>query len=279
MDSVVLVAVQVAAPGFLGILSGFLSAWWTLRYRFALEQKQRDAEETRKLKLQYLDPLRVAAEALHDQLVDIRKRIGRYDKLLRNTTQELLDKNSEMLSLAEGYQLRQKQAERVKWANDFGHYAISTLRITALYLYHANKILQELPYVELTAGDNAALRDHLTRVSKALGGEFGIWEALQGSLGDYMVKEDGGLMNYREFCGEVFSEERYLWFLRLIHFYLDIDLKDEDEREEMINSLCSLNDFLKKQTAGLPRQLPTMHRWDRALQFVKFWRPGRDLNP
>ena len=82
-----------------------------------------------------------------------------------------------------------------------------------MYLLHASTILQKLPYVELSPGDDARLRHYLMHVREAIGGPYGIWSELQDSLGGYLLKEDGGIMNYREFCMEIYNDNEYLWFL------------------------------------------------------------------
>jgi hypothetical protein len=254
--------VKVVVPTlFGGVLTGSFGAWLTMRSKmkeintnFALDQQKKDAEAKAKLKLHYLDPLRVSTQALCNRLVQIVERRDRADTFLCDTIQQLRANKSSTLPDGVPYQLWKNDIECIKWANDVGHFVISTLRITALYLYHASQILQKLPYVELSVGDDAALRRKLTQVGKALGGPYGIWEELQDSLGNYILKENGSLMDYREFCNEIFHETHYLWFLRLIDFYGDIATKTKAEMDEMIESLQALDTFLKR-TSGFSGQL------------------------
>ncbi len=83
-----------------------------------------------------------------------------------------------------------------------------------------------------------------------MGGAYGIWEELQDSLGNYLLKENGNIMDYREFCEEIFDETDYLWFLRLIDFYGDIHIKASAEIHEMVESLQTLDAFLKQTSAS-----------------------------
>lgn len=126
---------------------------------------------------------------------------------------------------------------------------ISTLRITSLYFYHANRVLEKLPYLELTQGDDAELRQYIIRVGKSLGGPYGIWEDLHDSLGKYMMQQNGKVINYRDFCrNEILHKTNYVWFTRVIEFYRDLNKKTSPELGEMINSMKELRDFLKRKS-------------------------------
>ncbi|MEQ8161833.1 MAG: hypothetical protein ABRQ33_11640, partial [Smithellaceae bacterium] len=120
---------------------------------------------------------------------------------------------------------------------------VSTLYITAVYFAYASKIRREFPFIQLSSGDNKALLYRIADVRFSIGGKFGIWEALQDSLGRYLINEDGAIKNYRNFT-EAISSEDAVWFNRLIDFYKDIDKKLEDHLENIESSLEALIDFL-----------------------------------
>jgi hypothetical protein len=254
-DTTTLELLKTVSPILAGLVSGILAAWLTARWKlneittqFEFERREREEEAKEKLKMQYLDPLRFSAQALHDRIRDIIERRTKSDTLLCDTIRQIEANNISVLPHDAKYDLWTNDTARVHWANDMGHFALSTLLITASYFYNASKILRELPYVELSAGDDAALRDHLIRVRKAFGGPYGIWDELQDSLGSYIIKENNIVMNYREFCHEIFHKTDALWFSRLISFYGDVHMKNENELDEMVKSLRSLDSFLDQKS-------------------------------
>lgn len=236
---------KIVAPALLGILGGLLSAWFTMRSGYAIKQRERESEVRDKLKLQYLDPLRVATQDLRDRLIEIKERQNRKDTLLADTIKQLKSNKCGHLSGDAPYKLWGNEVEFSEWANDIGCFALSTMRITALYFYRASKILKELPYVELSVGQDVELRSYLINVKRSLDGPYGIWHELQDSLGEYLVNGDNKIKNYKEFCYEIFDDKSYYWFLRLITFFQDICLKTDDEVNNMIQSLNALDSFLK----------------------------------
>jgi hypothetical protein len=236
---------KIVVPALLGILGGLLSAWFTLRSGYEIKQREREREARDKLKLQYLDPLRVATQNLRDRLIEIRERQNRKDTLLTDTIQQLKSNKCGHLPSDAPYKLWSDEVEFSAWANDIGCFALSTLRITALYFYRASKILRELPYVELSVGQDVELRNYLMNVKRALDGPYGIWHELQDSLGEYLVNGDNKIKNYKDFCCEIFDDKSYYWFLRLINFFQDFHLKTDDEMNNMIQSLDTLDSFLR----------------------------------
>ncbi len=113
---------------------------------------------------------------LLSRIRNINKRIARNDKLLQDTLRELKSK-------AQG-----DQAAFASWANGWGEYSLSTLYSTMLYFARAARIRSELPFVRLSSDDDEELLKKLSEVRKAFGGDYGIWESLQDSLGAYMWK-------------------------------------------------------------------------------------------
>ncbi len=214
------------------------------------KKKEEDQEE---IKEEYLDPLRVAAQVFLDRLEHINKDyINTSSTFFFDTIRQLEANYAGVLPEGVPYQLWKNDTERFKWANDYGNLVISTLRITSLYFYHANIVLEKLPYLELTPGNDDELRRYIIRVGKSLGGKYGIWEDLHDSLGKYMIKKDGNIMDYRDFCrNEILHKENYVWFSRMIEFYRDFPLKEEKERQEMIDSLRELCGYLKEKTDTL----------------------------
>lgn len=243
-------------------LSGVFAAYFTMRSRLneikkaaeIVREKQKE-EDKERLKEEYLDPLRVSAQVFLDRLEHINSYIQKYrnnrdsDNLFFDTIEQLQANYANILPEGVSYQLWENDTERFKWANNYGHLVISTLRITSLYFYHANRVLEKVPYLELTPNYDSELRRYIINVGKSLGGPFGIWEDLHDSLGKYMMQKDGNVMNYRDFCrNEILHKTNYVWFTRVIEFYSDIPKKTIPEIDGMINSLKELCEFLKRKT-------------------------------
>ncbi|HUP59169.1 MAG TPA: hypothetical protein VNA69_01985 [Thermoanaerobaculia bacterium] len=173
----------------------------------------------------------IATADFRERLEDIDDRIRRNDVLLANTMNDVKNRSH-------------VDVEYARWANGFGHFALSTLYITVVYFACASKIRADLPFVNLSSGDDRRLLDLLSKVRQAVGGEFGIWENLQDSFGSYVRRDDGSIMNYRHFCSLIGDEVTCPWFLRLIDFYRDLDRKLQEERQQMIRELRALEAFL-----------------------------------
>ncbi|TRU27128.1 MAG: hypothetical protein EWV81_08145 [Microcystis aeruginosa Ma_SC_T_19800800_S464] len=249
---------KVLVPALLGLLGGLLSAWLTMRSSYVMKHREKVSEELNKLKLEYLDPLRVASQDLHDRLIEIRERQNQKDLILQTGLQQLIANKTGNSPENPPYKyIWQNKGDYAEWANDIGCFALSTLRITALYFYEAGKILQQLPYVKLSYEDDSELRKLLIDVRIALGGCYGIWSELQDSIGEYLLKENGKPRNYREFCCEIVYDVNYYWFYRLIRFFADFHLKTPDEVERMIKSLEKLERFIRDKTPQVDQFKPS----------------------
>ena len=205
----------------------------TTNHKLKKEFKIAKEKENEQIRIKYLQPLLVAAQDLLERITDIRRRRMNDQEKIRMMqwftkvkTESKADKSSFAF-----------------WANDEGYFAVSTLYITAVYFSYASKIRREFPFIQLSSGDNKALLYRIADVRFSIGGKFGIWEALQDSLGRYLINEDGTIKNYRNFT-EAISSADAVWFNRLIDFYQDIDKKLEDHLENIESSLESLIEFL-----------------------------------
>lgn len=218
-----------------GIISAFVTAYITINLRFKKQIKLDKEKESERVRLKYLNPLLVAGMDLLERIFDIRKR-----RLKEDTKKQMV---SWFMEIRKNNRTNRESFEF--WANDEGYFAMSTLYITAVYFAYAGKIRIELPFIELSPGDDKALLSHLSNVRTAIGGTYGIWETIQDSLGSYLInKEDSTIKNYREFCDNIIDKSKYIWFNRLIDFYRDIDKKLEEHIAGIESSLQALVDFL-----------------------------------
>jgi hypothetical protein len=199
------------------------------------EQANIDKEkENERIRIKYLQPLLVAAQDLLERIADIRRR-----RINDRERYRMLQWFNKIKSDSKA-----DQGSFAYWANDEGYFAVSTLYVTAVYFSYASKIRREFPFIQLSSGDNKALLYRLADVRFSVGGKFGIWEAIQDSLGSYLLKPDGTIKNYRDFTEAICSREEAVWFNRLVDFYKDIDKKLEDHLENIASSLQSLIEFL-----------------------------------
>lgn len=220
-----------------GIISAFLTTFITINLKFKKQLRLDKEKENERIRLKYLNPLLVAGMDLLERISDIKER-----RLNQDTKKQMV---SWFMEIRTNNRINPDSFEF--WANDEGYFAMSTLYITAVYFAYAGKIRRELPFIELSPGDDKALLSHLSKVRTAIGGTYGIWETIQDSLGSYLInKEDGTIKNYREFCDNIIDKSKYIWFNRLIDFYRDIDKKLEEHIAGIESSLQALVDFLNK---------------------------------
>jgi hypothetical protein len=225
--------------GLLGLIGGLIAAQLTarsklreLRSQFELAEEARRAEALARERVVYLNPLRLATIELHDRLEQSARMIEDGNALLERSLEELPAKR------AEGY------AVFADWANHAGHYALSSLYVTLVYLARASRIRSDVPFLDLGGAGDRALLDALGTVRQALGGEFGIWDGLQDSLGSYVVEESGSLKSYREFCTELADATTASWYRRVVEFHHDLHMKTREERRRMLDALAALAAFL-----------------------------------
>jgi hypothetical protein len=220
---------------FLTPALGAIAAVWTTNAKLR-QERQIDRDKAREnVRLKVLNPLLIAAEDLLDRIADVRRR--RKDPAGREAMQRWF----RALKDSAG-----QDRERVaRWANDEGYFAMSTLYVTALYFHYAATIRRDFPFLELAAGGETTLLARLSQVRLSIGGKFGVWEAMQDSLGAYLAGQDA-VKNYREFCEMLIDEKESAWFNRLADFYRDIDKKLEDHLANVEDSLGELIAFLRE---------------------------------
>ena len=219
---------------FLTPALGAIAAVYTTNAKLR-QERQIDRDKSREhVRLKVLNPLLIAAEDLLDRIADVNRR--RKDAAGREAMQrwflQVKDKP------------RQDPDGFARWANDEGYFAISTLYVTALYFHYAGTIRRDFPFLELGAGGETTLLARLSQARLSIGGKFGIWEAMQDSLGAYLAGKDA-VKNYREFCEMLIDEKQSAWFNRLADFYRDIHLKLDDHLANVEDSLHELISFLR----------------------------------
>lgn len=216
---------------------GILTALATTHYKMRKQHRLEKEKEKDQIRLKYLNPLLVAGIDYLERMADIKERRqdeGKTNKMVTWFREIKENKRTDKQSFE-------------YWINDEGFFAMSTLYVTAVYLFYAGQIRRELPFIELAPGDDKALLNHLSNVRTAIGSKWGIWENIQDSLGAYLGDETNKrVMSYRGFCNMLIDKSEMVWFNRLIDFYRDIDKKTEDHIEKIITSIQALIDFLNR---------------------------------
>jgi hypothetical protein len=203
-------------------------------------QIKREREKTR---IQYLDPLVVAADDLLAKISSLIAALDNKEDWINGFLKiKDWDRNNP-----------DKRKDFALWCNGEGAGAVTALYLTCVYFARARKIRAELPFIQLGPHDDQALLDRLTKVREAFGGEFNIWVELQDSIGEYVTEANGKIMGYRGFCTQLIDGWEHIWFLRLIDFFRDIHMKREIELPRIVSALKDLIAFAKKASTPQPK--------------------------
>jgi hypothetical protein len=230
MDDTTKVLLTLFVTPALGVVAAVITTNAKLR-----QERRIDRDKEREhLRLKVLNPLLIAAEDLLDRIADVnrRRKDGAGREAMKRWFGAVKDKP------------RQDPDGFARWANDEGYFAMSTLYVTALYFHYAGTIRRDFPFIELGPGGETTLLAKLSQARLSIGGKFGIWEAMQDSLGAYLAGKDA-VKNYREFCEMLIDEKQSAWFNRLADFYRDIHLKLDDHLANIEDSLRELISFLR----------------------------------
>jgi hypothetical protein len=175
---------------------GLLAVWWQARFA-KNQQKLEQEKEERRLRLQYVHPLRSATVEFHERALVLERWyadpgekakllgwIGRIkdDRPFRHSPQFLLD------------------------CNGVYTFAMNTLHITARFLAHAVRARTETPFRDVNREFSDRLTQALYRVRAELNDNgYGIYEQLQDNIGNRML-EGGAVKSYEQFCRSVAAD-------------------------------------------------------------------------
>jgi hypothetical protein len=244
MDTTVATVISASIGGGVGLATAFLTARWRvqeLKKGLSLEQGVQKEREDDKKRIQYLDPLLVAATDLRGKISEL------HDQL--STREDFWKRSFDQVKAFD----RNKRSEFAYWCNGEGAGPITTLYVTCVYFARATRIRSELPFIQMGPHDDKSLLHHLTEVRNAFGGEHNLWIEIQDSLGEYLSDSNGRVMNYRSFCNQLADPWDHIWFIRLIDFYRDVHLKRTHELPRIQTALKELISFLK--SASKPQEV------------------------
>jgi hypothetical protein len=215
---------------FIGAAIAIVTVLITRRFQISRERE--------KARIQYLDPLVVAADDLLAKIVSLIDALDNKSDWIRTFSQiKDWDRSSQ-----------ERQRDFALWCNGAGAGGVTVLYLTCVYFARASKVRSELPFIQLRPHDDRALLDYLTGVRSAFGGEYNLWIELQDSIGEYITGPNGKIMSYRGFCMQLIDSWEHIWLLRLMDFYRDIHMKRDIELPRIQSALKDLIAFTKKAT-------------------------------
>lgn len=232
-----------------GALAGILSGIAGTAFKNHLDRKAEVNKAKMAFWLDYLYPLRVAAGELRDQIGQIYKKV-------------LAEKDISEQDLKEDYNVRrwfrwakdhiigakdlmpdeQRRADFAMHSGGVGCEAVSTLYVTAYYLFFATRIRLRTPYKE---GDDEVVQciDEVRRGFSDL--EF--YRVTQDSTGIAMKNKTGDVMNYREFGEAMTDKTERAWFLTLADTYYKLQRQNPEHVQAVVQHLDGLISVLDKK--------------------------------
>ena len=229
-----------------GAIFGVATSWLTTKFEYTkdlkllkeqlrLKRKEEIQREISRLRLMYLSPLRLASEEL----------IARLQAVFWEKGGSQPDQGLKYWFTYIKNQAFDNPLEFRNHANGQAHFAATTIYLTAVYFAHSVKIREYLPFTDFPKY-NEQLIENIEAIREAWSGEFALWQESQDSIGKDMIKSDGTILTYREFCEALMDSNKHPFYLRLIDYYRDFDLKHlEKEVEPIKNKLNNLISFLK----------------------------------
>lgn len=230
-----------------GAIFGVATSWLTTKFEYKkdlkllkdqiqLERQEKIQREISRLKQVYLSPLRLASQELTERLEVIfwQKRNKQPDQ--NNLKHWFTYIKNDAFNNTHDFR---------NHVNGQAHFAATSIYLTAVYFAHSVKIREQLPFTNFREY-NEQLIERIEAVRKAWSGEYSIWEEAQDSIGRDLIKSDGTILTFREFCNELMDPDQHPWYLRLLDYYRDFDLQSLDKVESVKKSLNRLILFLEK---------------------------------
>lgn len=136
----------------------------------------------------------------------------------------------------------QRRADFAMHSGGVGCEAVSTLYVTAYYLFFATRIRLRTPYKE---GDDEVVQciDEVRRGFSDL--EF--YRVTQDSTGIAMKNKTGDVMNYREFGEAMTDKTERAWFLTLADTYYKLQRQNPEHVQAVVQHLDGLISVLDKK--------------------------------
>ncbi|HEX5760872.1 MAG TPA: hypothetical protein VF121_16915 [Thermoanaerobaculia bacterium] len=200
--------------------------------------------EHKKIKNDYLSPLRLYVEEVHYRIEDMFR----------------FPANRTLLAGPGTVEVSRQPAE---WFNGHGCYFASSCYLTACLFAAMWRVRGGIPYLRLKRASDTELLTRILTVSHAFLDDLGIFYVIQHSIGEQMWDHAANrVITYRSFCEALQDPVRRVWFDRLLQFYMDVG---KDGRLEQLRraqkALEALSRLLDAGAAIEARKQAEQSRW------------------
>jgi hypothetical protein len=201
----------------------------------------RQAEERawrREIESGFLGPLRLQAATVHIRLADVIRRVEGGGERQR--------------ALAVISEPAEASSKCAAWFAGEGCYLASTVYITACLFAWMARVSRSHPFPPARQGAGTELARLLVNVQRGFLRDFGIYSALQPSVGETMwLTTEGRLRTYREFCQTLTDPDCFAWLERLFLYYLEAGRGEKLDRvQQVVRATEDLASFLDKCLGG-----------------------------
>jgi hypothetical protein len=160
--------------------------------------------ERKRIKDDYLSPLRLFAEEVHYR------------------TEDMLTRPQIRVLLA-GQELVEISRQPAEWFNGQGCYFTSSCYFTACLFAAMKRVREGIPYLRLNRAKDTELLTRILSVSHEFLDDLGIFYVIQHSIGEQMWDHVANrVITYRGFCEALQDPVRRVWYDRLLQFYIDV---------------------------------------------------------
>ena len=113
------------------------------------------------------------------------------------------------------------QGKPTEWFAHGGQYLASTAYYTARLFAEMVRLREAFPFLRLQHRDkDAELTALVLRIHLAFAGQYGVYYAVQETIGQDMLLPDGKVAGFLGFSQAVRDPERGIWYAQLLQFYL-----------------------------------------------------------
>lgn len=209
-----------------GVVVAAVTAYFKSRAPYVeLEAKYWDEQlrEEARVHSDYIRPLSGATRDLLERLRQFKDALG--DGARPGEKQRLDNLREFVMRLKNGEDKESRNDPKgyLSFCNGDGVDGVDAMYVLGRYFALATKTRAALPTIEWALRKRCEdLRQALAATEAALGGEFGVYEAIQRSIGQYLLKEDGRPKEYAAFCELLAGQTTHTHFLKLFDFLIDL---------------------------------------------------------
>jgi len=247
-DGLISKLLLVLAGAIAGLLSGTVGAYFKSYLDRRAELQKADAA----VRLQFLYPLLAISMELRGKLPHAFAEVEK-EKDIRTPEPQMTDRyylrywfwrcKEFVVNSDPAWTEESRKRDLAMNSGGVGYDALSTLYVTAAYLWHATRIRLRMPS-ELQ-GRGIELSERLHNVRDSLAGlEF--YDVTQDSTGASVTNRNGEVMNYREFCEAVTCDAERAWFLTLADVYFKLRMRSRTDIDRVTKSLDALIALLRE---------------------------------